>query len=249
MTQKKNNTASDWFVNWFDSPHYHVLYHKRNEEEANSFIKNLCKAIELPKGAKILDLACGKGRHSITLNKLGYNVTGADLSSNSIQFAKQFENDSLKFKIHDMREPLMPNEFDAVFNLFTSIGYFENELDNVKVFKNAYASLKNKGTFVVDFFNANCVINNLKPIETKIIEGVEFNITKEIVNNRVIKTINFSHQGKKCQFEEKVFLYKEENFVNFAKNTGFSLKNIYGDYNLNPFDIGKSERLILIFKK
>ncbi len=249
MSLNKNIEQSDWFVNWFDSPYYHILYNKRNDEEALLFIKNLCNFLQLPNNSSLLDLACGKGRHAITLNKLGYEVTGVDLSSNSIQYAKQFENNTLKFIKHDIRELLIENKFDAVFNLFTSIGYFENENDNSKVFENVYSSLKDKGIFVIDFFNANCVIKNLKPNETKTIDGIEFSISKTIHNNKVIKNIQFSYERKKHVFEEKVYLYKEENFLSFAKNTGFSLIQVFGDYQLNPFDINSSERLILIFKK
>ena len=76
-------------------------------------------------------MACGKGRHSVHLNSLGYQVTGLDLSEESIAYAKQFENSSLHFDVHDMSTPYH-DQFDAVFNLFTSFGYFENEEDNLK---------------------------------------------------------------------------------------------------------------------
>jgi SAM-dependent methyltransferase len=78
-----------------------------------------------------LDLACGKGRHSIYLNQLGYKVTGIDLSEQSIAHAKQFENNTLSFEVHDMTQAY-PETFDAVFNLFTSFGYFEDERSNLE---------------------------------------------------------------------------------------------------------------------
>jgi len=74
----------EWFEDWFDTNYYHVLYQNRNEEEARRFIHNLIDHLGIPKGVKVLDLACGKGRHSITLNDLGYDVLGEDLSPNSI---------------------------------------------------------------------------------------------------------------------------------------------------------------------
>ncbi|MFN3940966.1 MAG: YkgJ family cysteine cluster protein, partial [Chitinophagales bacterium] len=83
-----------------------------------------------PAVSKILDLACGKGRHSIYLNQLGYDVTGADLSENSIKEASKFANEKLHFKVHDMRIPF-EEKYDAIFNLFTSFGYFENDADNL----------------------------------------------------------------------------------------------------------------------
>ena len=83
-TQKASSNSESWFTSWFDTPYYHILYKDRDDKEAQIFMDNIVHYLNLPEEAKILDLACGKGRHSIYLNKLGYNVTGVDLSENSI---------------------------------------------------------------------------------------------------------------------------------------------------------------------
>src|SRR6478736_3856513 len=80
--QTKNQ---NWFASWFDTPYYHILYKDRDEEEAEFFMDNLVHYLNLPEEAKILDLACGKGRHAFHLIQLGFDVTGADLSVNSIR--------------------------------------------------------------------------------------------------------------------------------------------------------------------
>ena len=82
----------EWFAEWFDTSYYHQLYQNRNEEEAALFISNLLQFLNLPKSSKLLDLACGKGRHSVTLNSFGYEVLGVDLAANSIQEASKFQN-------------------------------------------------------------------------------------------------------------------------------------------------------------
>ena len=82
----------EWFESWFDTIYYHKLYNNRDNKEANFFILNLISYLKPNKSAKILDLACGKGRHSIILNKLGYNVLGVDLSPSNIQYANQYQN-------------------------------------------------------------------------------------------------------------------------------------------------------------
>jgi len=97
---------TDWFTDWFNTSYYHTLYKDRNDADAQLFIRNITSFLKIPNPSHILDLPCGKGRHSIYLNSLGYNVTGADLSENSILFAKKFENDTLHFEIKDMRKPL-----------------------------------------------------------------------------------------------------------------------------------------------
>lgn len=95
-----------WYQSWFDTPYYHILYQQRNYDEAQRFIKNLVAYLKINENQNILDLACGKGRHSIFLNSLGYNVTGVDLSKQSILEASKSTNARLKFMIHDMRYPL-----------------------------------------------------------------------------------------------------------------------------------------------
>ncbi|MBC7524978.1 MAG: methyltransferase domain-containing protein, partial [Flavobacterium sp.] len=120
----QNANSKTWYASWFDSPYYHILYKDRNYREAQIFMDNLTRYLNLPEKAKVLDLACGKGRHSIYLNQLGFEVTGVDLSENSILEAKKNENESLHFNVHDMRNPFH-QKFDAIFNLFTSFGYFE----------------------------------------------------------------------------------------------------------------------------
>ena len=120
--------STKWYASWFDTPYYHILYKDRNYAEAELFMKTLTHYLNLEPGDEILDLACGKGRHSVYLNSIGYNVTGADLSENSIAHASKFENDTLRFQVHDMCKPFA-FQFEAVFNLFTSFGYFENEED------------------------------------------------------------------------------------------------------------------------
>ena len=125
----------DWFSSWFNTTYYHILYKDRNDDEAQQFMCNITSFLKLEKDAHILDLPCGKGRHSIFLNSLGYKVTGGDLSENSIKHAQKFENDSLKFKVKDMRQSFN-NQYDTVFNLFTSFGYFEKDEDDILVLQN-----------------------------------------------------------------------------------------------------------------
>ena len=128
-------STKQWYASWFDTPYYHILYKDRDYSEARGFMDNLTDYLNIPECGKILDLACGKGRHSVYLNTLGYHVTGVDLSEQSITHAKQFENENLKFDVHDMSKAY-PDTFDAVFNLFTSFGYFNQESTNIQVLKN-----------------------------------------------------------------------------------------------------------------
>ena len=238
-----------WYNIWFNSPYYHLLYNNRNENEAVFFINNLCAHLILKPEANVWDLACGKGRHSISLNKRGFNVVGTDLSQNSIKEASGNSNPSMDFFVHDMREPFRINYFDAVFNLFTSIGYFENFNDNFSVFKNVAKALKPNGVFVVDFLNSENISNSIKTSYQEKREDIIFKIEKKIENNSIIKHIEFSDGDKDFYFEESVSLLKKEDFENFAISAGLKIVNMFGNYKLDPFEPNTSERLIILFKK
>ena len=247
MSNSTAKNSESWFSTWFDSPYYHILYKNRNEEEAQVFMDNITNYLNMPENGTILDLACGKGRHSIYLNKLGYQVTGVDLSENSIAIANESSNESLQFKTHDMREPV--NEtYDAVFNLFTSFGYFDTYEDNIKTLKAIKDSINEYGFGVIDFFNADFIIENLVAEETKQIDGITFNIKRFVENKKIIKEIRFEDKGETYNFTEKVSAFTLSDFEAMMEEAGIYLLEIFGDYKLKKFYKTQSERLIMIFK-
>lgn len=237
------------YESWFDSKYYHLLYKNRDDSEAHVFIDNLIRLLNPKPYFNIWDMACGRGRHCIYLNKKGFNVTGTDLSPSNIEFAKSFENKSLTFEIHDMRESYKENAFDLVLNLFTSFGYFEKEKDKLNVFKNVFSALKSDGIFIMDFMNVKQVLNTLVKKEIKSIEGITFNISRRLENNFIIKTISFTDNGKQLTFNEQVEALYLEDFKRYFKHNGLKLINLFGDYNLKDFDQNYSERLIMVCNK
>ncbi len=243
MTKQQSN----WYASWFNTPYYHMLYHDRNHAEASAFMDNLTNYLNLPEQGSILDLACGKGRHSVYLNSLGYQVTGLDLSEESIAHAKKFESESLKFELHDMSVPYK-EQFDAVFNLFTSFGYFENEDDNAKTLSAIQQNLNETGFGVIDFMNVHQVINNLVPNEIKNINGIAFNIHRYTKNGSIFKDIKFSDKGEDFSFTERVKAFTLKDFEVLFEELNISLFDVFGDYKLNRFYPNQSERLIMIFK-
>jgi cyclopropane fatty-acyl-phospholipid synthase-like methyltransferase len=244
--------AQEWFASWFNSPYYHLLYNKRNKQEAEDFIGGLVGKLNLQQGARVLDLACGKGRHSITLNKLGFDTTGVDLSEESIKHASTFENEHLHFAVHDMRNVLAVNYFDAVFNLFTSFGYLNTYREDLSVAKAMVAAAKPGGLIVVDFFNAHKVAASVdeKKVTTEQRENnVVFNIKKAIVNNKVHKSIEIIDNGKHIVTHvEQVQLINLSMFTKFFAGIA-KLKMHFGSYTLDVFDEATSDRLIMIFEK
>lgn len=239
--------TANWFESWFDTPYYHILYKERNDDEAQLLMDNLTHYLNLPEDAKILDLACGKGRHAIYLNSLGYDVTGADLSENSISEATKYANEKLHFKVHDMREPF-EEKYDAIFNLFTSFGYFDDDADNYKTLKAIHNSLTETGFGVLDFMNVDYVLENLVPNEVKSVDGINFNIKRYLKDGYIFKEIDFEDQGRTFHFTEKVQALRLEDFEQMMEKAGIFLLDIFGDYKLRKYYKNQSERLIMIFK-
>ncbi len=240
----------NWFEEWFNSPYYHMLYANRSTAEADAFILNVHKLLELPPGSKILDLACGKGRHSKALASQGYNVTGVDLSENSIVEAKKMESDNLNFMVHDMRRPVAANYYDAVLNLFTSFGYFVSQRDNVRTINAVASALKPKGLFLIDFLNA---VKVKKAVEANAEgnverENVRFHWKKSIEEGSVVKQITITDGSEKFEFCEHVQLFSLADFAGML-NHKFEIVNVFGDYNLATFDESNSDRLILSCRK
>ena len=240
-----------WFANWFDSPYYHILYRNRDEKEAKLFIKKLAEHLNPTsnRNSKLIDIACGKGRHAKYFNALGFDVIGIDLSNNSITAAKKDEKEKLKFFVHDMRKVYKKNTFDVATNLFTSFGYFDKSSDQQKAINAMSKNLKKGGTLVIDFMNTKKVITNLISREKKIINGITFNIKKEVINHYIIKNIDITHSKKEYHFQEKVQAITLAEFSCLTQNSGLKIIDIFGNYKLEEFNAKTSDRLILICKK
>jgi SAM-dependent methyltransferase len=254
MPEKK-----EWFVEWFDTHYYHLLYQNRDENEANVFIQNLIKRLNLSQRSRILDLACGRGRHSLKLNEMGYDVLGVDLSEQNINFARQYEKNDLRFKRADMRDVFfdkMP-PFDLILNLFTSFGYFESREDEKLVLRNMLSAANENAMMVIDFFNIGEVLKKLIPYEKKIIGEITFEIHRELKDGFLTKEILIQEDGKTQHFSEKVRALYEEDFKFYTENIvikgeksyRWQIESIFGDYYFEPFDMNKSPRLLIFFRK
>ncbi len=240
-----------WFESWFDSHFYHKLYFERDEQEAKNFIKNLIEYLQPAAQSFMLDVACGKGRHSKTLSSYGHTVTGIDISPQSIAFAKKYENDRLEFYQHDMRLTYRINYYQFAFNLFTSFGYFNTQRENDDAIRTIAQSIKPDGTFVIDYLNQQYVADRLIPSEIKEIEGTTFRIKRYKENGFFIKQIQIEDASLSVPLihQEKVAAFTFTNFEQMFKKQGLVINAVFGNYQLQPFDINSSPRLIIVAQK
>ena len=146
-----------------------------------------------------------------------------------------------------MREPF-EEKYDAIFNLFTSFGYFENDEDNLTTLKAIKESLTEYGFAAIDFMNVHQVLNTLIPEEIKTVDGIDFHIKRYEKNGHIYKEIDFVDEGQSFHFTEKVKALTLKDFEELMEEAGIYLLDIFGDYKLKKFHKTESERLIMIFK-
>jgi len=244
-----------WFEEWFSNEFYLKLYQHRDEEDARWIINLIQRTLDIKTKSKVLDVACGSGRHSIELARRGFDVTGFDLSDYLIKEAniclKESPEKNLKVKFYkrDMRDFYFGNSFDMAVNIFTSFGYFDTDRENFKVIENVAKSLKRKGYFVFDFLNKVHLINNLVPYSRKKFGNISVVIHRKIENDFVMKEIVLKNGSKKRKFKEILKLYSPDEFEKTFKFYGLKIKKTFGDYFGNEFNENKSARLVVFSQK
>ncbi len=158
---------SDWWKNAFQKAWYPLQSITFDwKERTDTEVQSLKKILMLPKASRILDVACGVGRHSVGLAKLGYQVTGIDISPSYLRSAKGFASKQgvkVRFICCDMRQLPFHEEFDGVINLFSSFGYFHRASDDEKVLKGILRAIVPNGIFAIDTVNINFVRRNFLP--------------------------------------------------------------------------------------
>ena len=244
-------SARAWYKDWFDSPFYHKLYFERDEKEAAAFIQKLVHFLQPQPGSRMLDVACGRGRHSLLLAEMGFDVTGIDLSPRSIDYAKQFEKNNLQFFQHDMRLPFWINYFDLAFNFFTSFGYFATRREHDDAMRTIAGGLKRGGIFVIDYLNVHYAEEHLVHNELKNVSGTSYEIHRWQDEYFFYKKIRIADATLTVpeEYTEKVAKFSLGDFTDMLSFQYMQVIEVFGDYNLDPYDLRKTPRLIIIAKK
>jgi SAM-dependent methyltransferase len=240
-----------WFETWFDSTYYHKLYQNHNDREASAFVDVLLSYLQPAPSSRMLDLGCGKGRHSKYLTQKGYDVTGIDLSRSSIREAKKWETPTLRFYRHDMRDCFGTTCYDYIFSFFTSFGYFNNWQENEMVIANVATALKKSGTNLLDYLNTPYIEKNLVAVEEKEIDGTWYRInrwrTKAFIYKQIV--VYDPSLPKPLEYVEKVARFSTHDFERFFSTNGLKIVQFFGDYHLSAYHADYSERLIVLAKK
>jgi SAM-dependent methyltransferase len=241
-----------WFTDWFNSSYYHALYQHRDDTEALQFIHNLLAYLKPKPHSTMLDIACGKGRHSKALFDAGFDIEGIDLSPASIEAASSMETNGLSFSVHDMRETFKQNYFDYAFNFFTSFGYFNSDEEHQLAIYAMSNNLKAGGTLVLDYLNVGIVDPSIDVATETQIDTFNFQ-TKKWQNHlflyKEIKVIDVLTKEELGVFEEKVRKYTLHDFNIFMQKAGLSIVATFGNYQLDSYAPESADRLIIVAQK
>lgn len=240
-----------WFTQWFNSSHYHHLYSHRDEQEAADFIYRLLEHLHPTPGAHMLDVGCGRGRHSRTLASKGFEVTGVDVAPDNIEYALQYANDQLHFQVHDMRKLLCVRCFDYVFNFFTSFGFFNTQTEHRNAIHMMASALKKEGILVMDYLNAVATAANLVPTEEKQVDGTHYQIERWMNDQYIFKKITIQDKDLSypLSFTEQVARFSKADLCAMLEKEGLEIVEVFGNYQLEDFEETTSQRLILVAKQ
>lgn len=237
-------STEDWFAHWFNCEAYHILYGSRDDEEAGRFVRALADRVCPLPPARVLDLACGSGRHVRRFEELGYTAFGVDLSPESIAQARAQSAHPERYRVADMRtfaEELGTDDaMDVVTCLFTSFGYFSLDADQMQTLFQVRKALRSGGKFILDFLNVPYVRAHLVPHEraqrlTASGKPMEFEIHRRIHGGWIEKSIQFrDDRGTSRHFVERVRALESDALSEQLHAAGFHVEQVYGNYELAP---------------
>jgi SAM-dependent methyltransferase len=248
---KKRGATRPWYETAF-AQDYLARYAHRCDEAAAGETAFVVSALKLKRGALILDLCCGAGRHSRALAKRGYRVIGIDLSQDLLRKATECATRGAFYARGDMRcHPLAPNSVDAVVNFFTSFGYFERDSDNAQVLREVARVLKHRGVFILDFLNITATRKNLVPESERWLNGARLLESRryDAKTRRLCKTTRIVEGRRSTAREESVRAYTRAELAALFKRSGLKVVGTFGDLTGSRFVEQSSPRCVLLAKK
>jgi ubiquinone/menaquinone biosynthesis C-methylase UbiE len=232
----------EWFEEWFGEE-YLRLYPHRDDMDAERVVTLIQRTVPFQKGWRVLDVACGAGRHARAFEAAGAHCTGIDLSHTLLRLAQQVTKAPLVRA--DMRQlPVRPRSMNLTVNLFTSFGYFDEDAEHTAALGEMIGTVRHGGWFVIDFLNPSAVRRQLVPEETLQVSGSTVRVSRSVSpdGRYVCKSIR-GVEGR--LFRERVRLFEPEQMVAMLEAAGVTVRFRFGDYDAAPLG-SESPRTILV---
>jgi SAM-dependent methyltransferase len=230
-----------------------VLFPDSRVQEAQQEVEQVLALAEIPAGAEVLDLCCGIGRHSLELARRGFRVTGVDRTQAYLDLATaaaERETLSLELVLEDMRVFRRDGSYDAVLNLFTSFGYFEDPEDDQRVVDNVYASLRPGGILVMQLMSKEVLARIFRPRDWYEHDGLLVLEERKVRQSWswIESRWTLISEERRVDLDLSHRLYAASELSLLLRNRGFGKVAAYGDFDGSPYD-EKANRLVVVAGK
>jgi SAM-dependent methyltransferase len=233
---------TEWFEEWFGEE-YLRLYPHRDDSDAGRAVDLILRTVPFQPGWRVLDVACGAGRHAKAFQVAGARCTGVDLSMTLLRVARQVTTAPLVRA--DMRQlPIRPRSMDLTVNLFTSFGYFDQDAEHTAALDEMIGTVRPGGWFVIDFLNSAAVRRQLVPEETLEVAGSTVRVSRSVSpDGRYVCKSILGAEGR--QFRERVRLFEPQQMADMLEGAGVTVQFRFGDYDAAPL-MPSSPRTVLV---
>ncbi len=256
MAQRRKATRPWYAEGGFFGPRYLEEYADiLTPEQTRAQVDFLEKIVRLERGARVLDLACGHGRHTVELARRGYAMTGQDINRFFLKEAAKSAKRAgvqVRWVNSDMRHIPFVEEFDVVVNLFTAFGYLESDEEDQRVVHEVAKALRLQGTFVLDVINRERVIRRFRQKDWKqLADGsvALYEGTFDFVSGRNYeRRVRIWKDGTREEAPTVVRMYTLRELIGLCQAAGLQFKAAYGGYDGEALSLD-SPRCILMAEK
>ncbi|MBD0329144.1 MAG: class I SAM-dependent methyltransferase [Thermoleophilia bacterium] len=249
------DVPADWYDGFFEGDWLEVVALAISDERTQQQADFLVERLALEPGARVLDLACGHGRVTLELARRGYRATGLDLSARSLAVARgAAEGEGLEVDLieADMRELPPTGDFDAVVNLFTAFGYFEDERENERVLEGVARALRPGGAFLIDTVSLLGLMGRYRDRMWEVQEGGVLFLQEhrfDVLRGRNEARWTFVHpDGRRSEIVHSVRAYAPHELAAMLERAGLPVEAAWGSFDGSELT-RESWRTILLARK
>jgi SAM-dependent methyltransferase len=248
-------TTTPWYATYFGEEYFDVYGPMLSEERTAREVEGIVKLLDLKQGMRILDLACGHGRHAIPLAQRGFQITGQDLSEVFLERARaeaRARGANVSWVHSDMREIPFVDEFDAIINIFTAFGYFESDSEDQRVLHQVHKALRPGGYFLLDLVHRDALVRRFQPFDVSrrddglvVTEERQFD---QLTGRTTVRVTLFYPDGRRTELGHVVRSYTPTELVGNLGRSGLEVRAAYGGLDGSPLSVD-SRRLVVIAQK
>ena len=249
------SASQSWFQSFVIRGRYAEQLAQIPSERSEAEACFIVRALALPRGAHILDLACGVGRHAVILGQRGYRVTGIDLDSAALAIAAaRAKKLGVTLELHqaDMRDIPFEGQLDAVISIFSSFGYYDGDQEDMQVLAAVARALMPGGRLLIDLVNRESVFRDYSERDWRTGPDGEVIITKyelDLRTSRHTVTESFLHPGGQRSERWHGFrFYTLTELIRNLNEVGFVVVQTWGDFKGSPYTL-ESGRMIVLAEK